>query len=255
MSEPELLVERRGSTMVVTLNRPASRNALTSTLLVALETTMAALDVDDTIASVVLTGHDPAFCAGLDLKELSTSGDNLDLEAPSRPWPRLTKPVIAAVNGPAVTGGLELVLHADIVIASHRARFADTHCRIGVMPGWGMSVLLPQAVGQRRAKEMSLTGNHITAAEAAQWGLVNRVVEHDQLLPIALALAEDVASADRSTVAELVSLHARHQDAMSAAMLDDELSTARAWAQKMVTPDAVGRRRADVEQRGREQKG
>ena len=86
------------------------------------------------------------------------------------------------MNGPAVTGGLELVLHCDFALASERAVFADTRTRVGVLPGWGLSVLLPQAVGLRRAKQMSLTGNFVPAALALEWGLVNAVVPHDGLL-------------------------------------------------------------------------
>src|SRR3984957_14663804 len=108
----------------------------------------------------------------------------------------MTKPVVGAINGPAVTGGLELALQCDFLIASERARFADTHARVGVMPGWGLTVLLPQAIGLRRAKEMSLTGNYMDAAEALAVGLVNRIVTHDELLPTALALGRDIVSND-----------------------------------------------------------
>lgn len=253
MTEPELLVERRAAAALVTLHRPAARNALTSTLIRTLGAEMQALDADDSVPAIVLTGSGPAFCAGLDLAELAATGDNLDLEGPSRPWPVLSTPVVAAVNGPAITGGLELVLHADIVIASTKARFADTHCRVGVMPGWGMSVLLPQAIGQRRAKEMSLTGNQVGAEQALSWGLVNHVVEDDQLLPTALRLAADIASADKAMIGELMRLHNDHQHAVAGQLLDREADVARSWARRMVSPEAVSARRADIERRGRAQ--
>ena len=253
MTEPELLVERNGASVLVTLNRPAVRNALTSTLIRALSAEMQALDAQESVAAIVLTGSARAFCAGLDLAELAATGGNLDLEGSGRPWPELSTPVVAAVNGPAITGGLELVLHADIVIASTKARFADTHCRVGVMPGWGMSVLLPQAIGQRRANEMSLTGNQISADQALSWGLVNHVVEEDELLPTALRLADDIASADRMTIVELMRLRNDHHRAVAGDLLDREVRVARSWAARMVSPEAVSARRADIEARGREQ--
>lgn len=193
----ELLVERDDATAVVTLNRPDSRNALNSALLRAIPDAMSACEEDDRVAVVVLTGADPAFCAGLDLRELGSSGDNLAGAAGSglghRFWAPMTKPVIGAVNGPAVTGGFEVALQCDFLVASERAKFGDTHARVGVLPGGGLSVLLPQAIGVRRAKEMSLTGNFLSAEEALQWGLVNHVVPHEELLPLALKLAADIA--------------------------------------------------------------
>src|ERR1700741_3050194 len=199
----DLTVETQDEVAVVTLDRPQRRNALTSALMVDIAETMARLDADPGVGAIVLTGRDPAFCAGLDLRELSTSGDNLRIDATGRPWPRLSTPVIGAVNGPAVTGGLELALHCDFAVASERAVFADTHARVGVLPGWGLSVLLPQAVGLRRAREMSLTGNFMDAQEALAFGLVNRVVAHDELLPVTLSIAADIAGNDQKAVRAL----------------------------------------------------
>ena len=99
------------------------------------------------------------------------------------PFPRLTKPLIGAINGVAVTGGFELALNCDFLIASEHAKFGDTHTRVGVMPGWGLTVLLPQAIGVRRAREMSFTGNFMSADEALDVGLVNHVVPHAELIP------------------------------------------------------------------------
>ena len=100
------------------------------------------------------------------------------------PFPALTKPVIGAVNGVAITGGFELALNCDFLVASERARFGDTHTRVGVMPGWGLTVLLPQAIGVRRAREMSFTGNFLDADEALQLGLVNHVVAPRRADPV-----------------------------------------------------------------------
>ncbi len=170
----------------ITLNRPEARNALSSEVLRLLPQRLREVDADDAVDVIILTGTDPAFCAGLDLKELGSTGANLGAGGAGGrgPFPDLAKPIIGAVNGPAITGGFELALACDFLVASDRARFGDTHARVGVMPGWGLTVLLPQAIGVRRAREMSYTGNFLTADEALQWGLVNHVVDHAELLPV-----------------------------------------------------------------------
>lgn len=199
MTEPSLLQRVEGGVGVLTLNRPAARNALNSELMAALAAGMAAMEADDAVDAIVLTGTDPAFCAGLDLAELSTTGANLrGVPGTGRGfWAPVSKPVIGAINGPAITGGLELALQCDFLVASERAVFGDTHARVGVVPGGGLSVLLPQAIGVRRAKELSLTGRFIDAAQALAWGLVNHVVPHDRLLAFTLDLAAAVTRADR----------------------------------------------------------
>ena len=156
MTDPVVLVERSDDGYaVVTLHRPEARNALNAALRAELHRVLRDLDGDESVAAVVLTGSDPAFCAGLDLKELAASPESLrggfdDAADLRRPVPTMTKPLIGAVNGVAVTGGFELALACDFLVASEHARFADTHARVGIMPGWGLSVLLPQAVGVRR---------------------------------------------------------------------------------------------------------
>lgn len=203
-----LLTERTDRVATVTLNRPEARNALNQELRRALWKTMAELEADDSIAAVVLTGADPAFCAGLDLKELASSGGAALQEtgasgatATSRgPVPPMSKPLIGAVNGMAITGGFEVALACDFLIASERASFADTHARVGIMPGWGLTVLLPEAVGFRRARELSSTGNFLDARTALTWGLVNHVVAHENCVSFAQALATDVASNDDAAV-------------------------------------------------------
>jgi enoyl-CoA hydratase len=147
----------------------------------------------------VLTGSGDAFCAGLDLKELGGSADpsvaivsspeNDPVQAVADfPWP-----VIAAINGVAITGGFELALACDILIASDTARFADTHARVGVLPGWGLSQKLPRLIGVARAKELAFSANWLDASRALAWGLVNRVVSPQDLLPVAFQLAADIA--------------------------------------------------------------
>lgn len=243
---------------VVTLNRPEQRNALSRELQSTLATVIAELDAADDVDVIVLTGADPAFCAGVDLKELGSSGggDTAALVLPKHsrgPFPPRTTPLIGAINGVAVTGGLELALACDFLVASDRARFADTHARVGVMPGWGLTVLLPQAVGIRRAREMSITGNFVDAPTALQWGLVNHVVAHDELLGVARQLAADVVSVPSDGVRQMLDTYHR----TSAVTLDEgwdiERQVAREWLAGGLDPDEIARRRAIITDRGRTQ--
>ncbi len=215
MSDPVLLVDRDGAVATVTMNRPGARNALSRELRKALWQTMGELDADVNVAAIVLTGADPAFCAGLDLKELAaTSGEALgetgaagDTSTARGPIPPMETPVIGAVNGVAITGGFEVALTCDFLIASEKAAFADTHARMGIMPGWGLTVLLPEAVGFRRAKELSTTGNFLDAKTALSWGLVNHVVAHDDLVPFAQQLAADIATNDQAGVRRMLATY------------------------------------------------
>jgi enoyl-CoA hydratase len=253
MAMTELTVDIQDGVAVLTLDRPQRRNALTAALMTAIAETMTRLDADASVGAIVLTGRDPAFCAGLDLAELSSSGDNLHIDETGRPWPRLSTPVIGAVNGPAVTGGLELVLHCDFTLASERAAFADTHTRVGVLPGWGLSVLLPQAVGLRRAKQMSFTGNYVTAEVALQWGLVNRVVPHAELLSVATQLARDVCSNDREAMAALLTLYDDNAADQTATGQQREWHLAREWRDRSYRPERVAAREGAIRERGRSQ--
>ncbi|QXQ06340.1 enoyl-CoA hydratase [Sphingosinicellaceae bacterium] len=197
----EVLVEIGDGVAVVTLNRPQAMNALSKSLRASLAATMHALDADDSVRAVVLTGSGTrAFTAGLDLKELgSDAGAMADATAdapdanPVKAIELCRKPVIGAINGVAITGGFEVALACDVLIASEGARFADTHARVGIMPGWGLSQKLSRIIGPSRAKELSLTGNFLDAATAERWGLVNRVVPANELLGAATALARDMA--------------------------------------------------------------
>jgi len=147
-----------------------------------LDEAVTGLDARDDVGCIVLTGADPAFCAGMDLKSLASELRAVQQERQRRPaqrsgmMPPHDTPVIGAINGPTVTGGLELAMCCDFLIASEQARFADTHARVGVMPGGGMTIRLPQLVGLDRARRMSLTGDYIDAETARDWGLVVEVV-------------------------------------------------------------------------------
>jgi enoyl-CoA hydratase len=259
MTDPVLLgVADRVAT--ITLNRPEARNALSSDVLRLLPRLLLEAEGRDDVDVLVLTGADPAFCAGLDLKELGAAGNRLlasgaDGSAnPSGvrgPFPPLTKPLIGAINGVAVTGGLELALNCDFLVASERAKFGDTHSRVGVQPGWGLTVLLPQAIGVRRAREMSFSGNFIGAEQALAWGLVNHVVPHEGLLPFALQLAHDIAGNDQAGVRNLRETYALiHRDADGWAT---EADRAAAWTASNYDPASVAERRAAIAERGRTQ--
>lgn len=256
MTEPVLLeISERIAT--ITLNRPEARNALNREVSMLLPRLMMNADASDDVDVVVLTGADPAFCAGVDLKELGSGGGMLSDSDDARssvgrgPFPGMTKPVIGAINGVAITGGFELALNCDFLIASDRAKFGDTHARVGVMPGWGLTVLLPQAIGVRRAREMSFTGNFIAADEALRLGLVNRVVAHDELLAVTRQVARDIIGNDQPGVRQIRQTYAeitRDQPGW-----DIESRDSRAWQRTMFSADSVAERRAAIVSRGRQQ--
>lgn len=252
--DPPVVVTRHGRVGVVTLQRPDRRNAINAALLDGLVTAVEALDADPDCGAMVLTGTDPAFCAGLDLAALA-AGERFGVATDGRRGPlgpRRT-PLVGAINGPAVTGGLELALACDVLLASDRAMFADTHARVGVMPGWGMSVLLPAAIGARRAAEMTLSGNYVDAPTAAAWGLVNRVVPHDRLLPDAISLADDIASSDPEVVGELLTLLHTTAALPPDAAWEAEAAASRRWWREHLDPAAIEGRREAVIKRGRTQ--
>src|SRR5215217_3765860 len=201
-----LLIETADRVRTLTLNRPQSRNALSSALRKQFFAALRDVEADDSVDVIIVTGADPVFCAGLDLKEL---GDTTELPDISPKWPPMTKPVIGAINGAAVTGGLELALYCDILIASESARFADTHARVGLLPTWGLSVRLPQKVGIGMARRMSLTGDYLSAADAMRAGLVTEVVPHDQLLAAARRIAASIVGNNQKAVRALLASYHR----------------------------------------------
>jgi enoyl-CoA hydratase len=232
---------------VVTLNRPEKYNALSSALLAELATAMASLaEGDDRV--VILTGAGPAFCAGIDLGELGAGGhfgaDALDAVR------SMTIPLICAVNGVAITGGLELALACDFRIASERARFADTHSRVGVVPAWGLTARLPQAVGQAWARQMSFTGDFVDAATAQRIGLVNEVVAHGALLERALALATAIVETAPKTATRIRAIYDLARDETGSAALAAELQTS-ATTLALEDPESFAARREAVFDRGR----
>src|SRR5215475_12484947 len=252
MSEPVLLVEVVDGVAALTLNRPQALNALSRELRRSLRDAFTDLPRAGDVDVLILTGAGRAFCAGLDLKELGGetssqseitsaigSGDDILLDAMAR----CPIPIIGAINGFAITGGFELALGCDVLIASTEARFADTHARVGIMPGWGLSQKLSRAIGISRAKELSLTGNYVLAEQAAAWGLVNRVVAPDALLPTCEALARDMLSC----VPDVLRRYKQVIDAGYAETfgrgLAIEAEASRDYA-RTLTPEVLGARRA-----------
>jgi enoyl-CoA hydratase len=233
----------------LTLNRPQARNALSRELRRRFFQALRDAEADDDVDVVILTGADPVFCAGLDLKEL---GDTTELPDISPQWPPMNKPVIGAINGAAVTGGLEFALYCDILIASEQARFADTHARVGLLPTWGLSVRLPQKVGVGLARRMSLTGDYLSAADALRAGLVTEVVPHDELLPTARRVAASIVANNQKAVRALLASYHRIDAAQTDAGLWIEAMSAKQWMNSATGNDIAANRDA-VLQRGRAQ--
>lgn len=251
-------IEKSDGVAVVTLNRPEAMNAMSRDMRRALDQAFKELNADDSIRAIVLTGAgERAFTAGLDLKELAVEGIAAANATTPDDNPALgvlqsKKPVIGAINGVAITGGFEVALACDVLIASTRARFADTHARVGITPGWGLSQKLSRLIGPYRAKELSLTGNFLDAQTALAWGLVNRVVEPEDLMPTALKLASDMASIDLDM---LVTYKAMIDDGYALSFGDGlKLEHDRSSAHNaVITPEMIEQTRQAVQARGRKQ--
>lgn len=244
-----LLVDTTDRVRTLTLNRPQARNALSAELRKRFFAALGEAQADEGVDVVIVTGADPVFCAGLDLKEL---GGTTELPDISPKWPAMTKPVIGAINGAAVTGGLEIALYCDILIASEQARFADTHARVGLLPTWGLSVRLPQKVGVGMARRMSLTGDYLSADDALRAGLVTEVVTHDELLPTARRVAAAIVGNNQRAVQALLASYHRIDEAQTNEGLWIEAASAREWM-RSASGDDIAANRDAVLQRGRSQ--
>jgi len=251
-------VEMAEGVAEITLNRPDKMNALSRALQDELAGAIAAATQDPAVRVLILTGAGQrAFTAGLDLKEVGELGLSRTTGGPPPRDPvrallAFPKPVIGAINGVAATGGFELALACDILIASSNARFADTHVRVGVIPGWGLSQRLSRLIGTSRAKELSLSGNYIDAETALAWGLVNRVLAPDALMPAARTLAADIASCDPGMVIRYKALI----DDGFALPFGEAMALERARSMEQnarVTAESVEQSRAAVQARGRGQ--
>ncbi|HEY0960195.1 MAG TPA: enoyl-CoA hydratase-related protein [Novosphingobium sp.] len=201
MSYETILVEKKGSVTVITLNRPQALNALNSQVLEELIDAFAAFEADKSQGCAVLTGSgEKAFAAGADIKEMADKpaaeffSEDFFAKWTSHIVKGTRKPWIAAVNGFALGGGCELAMMADFIIASETAKFGQPEIKLGVAPGMGGSQRLTRAVGKAKAMEMCLTGRMMDAAEAERSGLVTRVVPQADLLADAIKTAETIAS-------------------------------------------------------------
>jgi enoyl-CoA hydratase len=257
---PNLLVTDDDGIRVVTIDRPNAKNALDSAMRSVFIDLLADADVDPDVHAIVITATDPVFSAGVDFKESMqppTTEDGtpavrrrIDWALRADPAAALRAcitPTVAAVNGACVSGALEITLSCTFAIASERARFADTHARLNVVAGWGLSALLPRAVGLRKAREMSITGNFVDADEALRIGLVNHVVPHDELVTRAVALARDVSP--QPAVGEVLRLYARGEGLS----LSEALTMERDWTVHRVSdPEAFRRLGQETAKRGSE---
>jgi len=181
-----LLVEDANGVRTITFDRASVKNALTFSMRQEFCRVVEAAGNDPAVRAIIITGTDPVFTAGVDYKQQDLSFDPSQRQFsvnPGRALRAIQTPSVCAVNGACVAGGLEIALSATFIVASERARFADTHARLNVVPAWGLTALLPRAVGLRKARELSITGNFVDANEALRIGLVNHVVPHGDLLP------------------------------------------------------------------------
>ena len=241
---------------LIELNRPNARNAMSAQLDRELKHTIIQCENDDRVKCMVLTGKGKAFCAGVDLKEFA-AGKGADPRAKSADLSNFKKgglfagrkkPLIGAINGPSVTGGLEMALNCDFLIASTKASFADTHARVGVMPGWGLTVILPQWIGVNRARQMSITGNYVFAKQALDWGLVNEVVEPEKLVPRAIELAKAVTTIDTNAVKHMLATY----DNTTGGTIDDGFITEQKFKAQFKESDGkeVGNKFEGIRNRG-----
>ncbi|ART71369.1 enoyl-CoA hydratase [Mycobacterium dioxanotrophicus] len=252
---PEILTcSDHGSVRILTMNRPDARNALSRALIEALYAALDAADADEQVRAVVLTGADPAFCAGVDLKEAQSLGtayfDEFRANNCITRTGEMRTPIIGAINGATFTGGLEMALGCDFLIASERAVFADTHARVGILPGGGMTARLPHLVGAAMARRLSMTGEVLDAATALRVGLVTEVVQHDRLLSRALELAGQITEVPGPVMAGLKEIYGRGATTVVGPALAAEQAVSSAQQHDF---DALGDRYRAVAQRNRDQ--
>ncbi|MDP6025068.1 MAG: enoyl-CoA hydratase [Pseudomonadales bacterium] len=251
MPEPVLLVEKKDGIAILTLNRPDKMNAMSYELRRALNDELEAIHNDKDIGVVILTGNGKAFCAGLDLKEMGDPEKRKPLFDPPAQLRSLPQPVIGAVNGLAITGGFELLTSCDILIATPEAKFADTHARLGILAGWGLSQRLPRLIGINRAKELSLTGNYLSAELAYEWGLLNRIVPGEELLPTCIELANDMLSCVPSAMQKCKRLMDKGNDLSLGDAMALEIEMNR--THQSPPAEQIAERRISVQSRGRDQ--
>ncbi|MEM9254964.1 MAG: enoyl-CoA hydratase [Pseudomonadota bacterium] len=234
---------------IITLNRPEAKNALSRQLR---EEFVDAFDVCHSkadIRAVILTGSGDSFCAGFDLKEMGQEVNTNTAEevnnAVAEAMVRFDGTIIGAINGHCITGGFEMALACDILVASESARFADTHARVGMLPGWGLSQKLPRLIGLSRAREIAFTGAPIDAQRAYEWGLVNHVLPKGDLLPKCIEIAVNICACDPHVLARYKNLIELGYSMPLNQALQWEEAQATEWARR-ATGDMIEARRASV---------
>jgi len=255
MNENLVPVDINEGLATVTLNRPEALNALSSALRNRITEVFTELRDNDAVGVIILTGAGRAFTVGLDLKELGgeRAPDAVASGDLSEAICNVGKPVIGAINGFAITGGFEIALMCDFLIACPEAKFADTHARVGVVPGWGLSQRLPRLIGVNRAKQLSLTGNYLDAQTAVAWGLVNSIVPAAELLSTCVELARDILSTDPVTRNAIRHIMDEGWNTTLDAGMQIELMANQAHSKAEVPAASVAARRVGIQDRGREQ--
>ncbi|WHZ05601.1 enoyl-CoA hydratase/isomerase family protein [Neobacillus sp. YX16] len=203
MEYQTIIDERKNQTAWIYLNRPENMNSISITLLNELSEILQEAERDESVRVIVLSGKGKAFCAGADLKELlvdlekEPDGQKRFLDLAGEIFEKLNnlnKPIIAALNGITLAGGLEIAMTADIIIASEKAKIGDAHANFGVLPGGGGAVRLPRKIGLNRAKYLLFTGDFISASEMKEYGLVNEVVPADDLERVVQEIADKIST-------------------------------------------------------------
>ncbi len=255
MKYSTLIYEKKDRIAKIILNRPEVLNALNTTLREELCLALDNIEKDEEIDVFILAGAGRAFCAGVDLKEVLQENQPKHLEL----WEKIRNlpiPTICAVNGYAITGGLELAISCDIIVASENAVFGDTHARAGLVPGAGMTQILPRLIGSNKAKELSFSGNYLSAQEALQFGLVNRVVPPDKLQSVAEGIAQDILSCDQKALQKIKYLiNEGMKTTLETGLVLETLEYLR-WRESQsqrLEPEEAEQRRKQVIERGRAQ--
>jgi enoyl-CoA hydratase len=237
-----------GAVALIVLDVPGKRNAISVELANALESELNRCVADESIRAIVITGTDPAFCAGIDLDDVS-SGREIPLGFIER-IASLDTPVIAALNGPAATGGLELALACHLRIGSERTQLLDRHAQLGLFPRAGLSARLVRLIGPSAALEISLSGRRVNAEEAHRLGLIDRIVAHHDLIPQALSLATGIATVEPELRRRLMSLYRVAGEGPLSEALSRELAANRAWHEIAHTLNEASGRFAQIRATG-----
>jgi enoyl-CoA hydratase/carnithine racemase len=232
VSDQTIVYEKRKQTAWIYLNRPNDMNSISKSLVNELLVVLEEVEQDTSVRVIVISGKGKAFCAGADLKDLladlekQTDGQKGFLDLAGEVFEKLnslSKPLIAALNGITLAGGLEIAMTADIVFASEKAKIGDAHANFGVLPGGGGAVRLPRKIGMNRAKYLLFTGDFITAQEMKEYGLVHEVVRPEELEEIVQAVADKISTKSPLALREMKRLATDGQDQPLGIALRQEL--------------------------------